>query len=193
MTGLYALYPRAAYYALKKGSRSLIHMDRMPIARLSNHSFSGKSILAEQHWRLEEIKLPWKAKSKSLASISRFSARFNTYSTGGSLAKAPTKMQANVTQYPDELGFDHMQTFFVGVQANPAPNVQADVEFSMVGNVADNPIDGAAKEILLVKEENPFRLYGASLKWNEKWFNLDAFYREATTTGAMKEFLWIIP
>ena len=33
-------------------------------------------------------------------------------------------------------------------------------------------------KILLVKERTPLDLYGASLKWNEKWFNLDAFYRK---------------
>ena len=70
-----------------------------------------------------------------------------------------------------------MQTFFVGVQANPAPNVQADVEFSMVGNASGKPNRGYSTKILLVRER-PFRLYGASLKWNEKWPNLDAFFRK---------------
>jgi hypothetical protein len=34
-----------------------------------------------------------------------------------------------------------MQSFFVGVTANPAPNFSANVQFNVLGNVAENPID----------------------------------------------------
>ena len=177
VSGLYTLYPRAAYYALKKVHEFDPYGPEANSATLESF-FSNEINLSAAALEARGDKAALESQSKSIASISRFSARFNTYSTGGSLVSTPQDASPNVTQYPDELGFDHMQTFFVGVQANPAPNVQADVEFSMVGNVAENPIDEIFYENPSRQGENPFRLYGASLKWNEKWFNLDAFFRK---------------
>jgi hypothetical protein len=34
-----------------------------------------------------------------------------------------------------------MESYFIGVQGNPSSNMRANVNFNVLGNVADNPID----------------------------------------------------
>ncbi len=34
-----------------------------------------------------------------------------------------------------------MESYFIGIEGNPAPNMRANVNFNIVGNVAGNPID----------------------------------------------------
>jgi hypothetical protein len=45
------------------------------------------------------------------------------------------------TAYPDQLGFDHMESFFIGVEAKPSESFRANVSFNVLGNVATNPIN----------------------------------------------------
>jgi hypothetical protein len=40
---------------------------------------------------------------------------------------------------PNQLGFDHMQSYFIGVQIHLQN--EANVNFNVLGNVAENPID----------------------------------------------------
>ena len=73
--------------------------------------------------------------------ISKLRAEFTTFNTGGSLITTPDTADPNESIYPNELGFDHMQSYFIGVEGNPAPNMRAEVNFNVLGNVAENPID----------------------------------------------------
>jgi hypothetical protein len=34
-----------------------------------------------------------------------------------------------------------MESYFIGVQGNPSSNMRANVNFNVLGNVAENPID----------------------------------------------------
>ncbi|HPT31676.1 MAG TPA: hypothetical protein PLW67_07545, partial [Prolixibacteraceae bacterium] len=94
------------------------------------------------------------------------------------------------TLYPNQLGFDQMQSFYFGVEANPAPNFRANVEVNVLGNVALNPIDqifyenrGRPVEVksdngnIKIESFNRVQVYNASYSWNHKLFDLTGFYR----------------
>jgi hypothetical protein len=83
-----------------------------------------------------------------------------------------------------------MQSYFIGVEGNPAPNVRAEVNFNIVGNVARNPIDEIFYESttrpLTVQTQDGqvvpgdverLNLYQAEFEWNAKDFDLRGFYR----------------
>ena len=123
-------------------------------------------------------------------SLSRLSAQNTTFNTGGSLISTPDVADPNNPVFPNQLGFDHMQSFYVGVAANPSSNFSADVEFNVLGNVALNPIDqifyenrGRPVEVsgsngnVTLGSVNRVQVYKASYHWDHKLFDLKGFYR----------------
>lgn len=181
--GYYELYPRAAYYALKE-----VHQIN-PYEKNNN---------LEQHFsKIELMDAVLKARgdkaastSKEKLSISNLRAEFTTYSTGGSLITTPKVPNPNANIYPNKLGFDHMQSYFVGVEGNPASNMRANVNFNILGNVAENPIDEIFYENrgrrttvnsdngnVTLNDFNRVQVYNANFEWNGKQFDARGFYR----------------
>ncbi|HQV67898.1 MAG TPA: glycosidase, partial [Saprospiraceae bacterium] len=91
---------------------------------------------------------------------------------------------------PNQLGFDHTQSFYVGVEAKPTNNMRANVEFNVLGNVAQNPIDqifyeNRGRPVLIkgnngtftLQDNNRVQVYRATYAWDHKLFNLNGFYR----------------
>ena len=120
--------------------------------------------------------------------MSNFRANFETYNTGGTLITTPDEPDPNAvaapgqTTFPDELGFDHMQSFFFGVEANPSPNLRASASFNLVGNVAANPINEIFYENIVrdrvgTRSDGNLRLYNAEFDWTTKEFDFRGFYR----------------
>jgi hypothetical protein len=82
-----------------------------------------------------------------------------------------------------------MQSFFVGVEGNPAANLRAEVVLNVVGNVAQNPIDEIFYETItrriivdedtdaVVNQGDRVNLYQAEFEWNAKDFDVRGFYR----------------
>lgn len=183
--GLYTLYPRAAYYALKQihaYSPYDVATDSVQ-AHLDETALTQSMLLANADKSAREQK-------KSSIYLSDLQATFTTFNTGGSLISTGQPGISNAPAYPKKLGFDHMQSFNVGVTANPAPNVTANVQFNILGNVAENPID----EVFYENRGRPITvrnpdgtqqnivndrivLYKSSLSWNSTYFNLTGFYR----------------
>lgn len=183
--GLYTLYPRAAYYALKQihaYSPYDVATDSVQ-AHLDETAITQSMLLANADKSAREQK-------KSSIYLSDLQATFTTFNTGGSLISTGQQGISNAPAYPKKLGFDHMQSFNVGVTANPAPNVTANVQFNILGNVAENPID----EVFYENRGRPITvrnpdgtqqnivndrivLYKSSLSWNSTYFNLTGFYR----------------
>ncbi|RNC84263.1 MAG: glycosidase [Winogradskyella sp.] len=186
--GLYTLYPRAAYYALKE-AHNLNPYDEGVDAGFVENYFKNISLMgAVLKARGDKAALGGGDAEK--LSLSRLSANFSTYSTGGSLISTPetpdpTQPEAN----PNQLGFDHMQSFFIGIEGKPASNVRAEVVFNAVGNVARNPIDEIFYETItrrltvdsntneITNEGDRVTLYQAEAEWNTQEFDLRAFYR----------------
>jgi len=184
--GTYELYPRAAYYALQQ------------IHSINPYSAKGPMVI-KQFESISAIDATLKARGDKAALqstdkgklyLSNLQANFNTYNTGGSLISTPEVADPSSTSYPSNLGFDHMQSFNVGVTAKPAPNMIANVQFNILGNVAINPIDEifyenrgrplivqTANGLEKVNSNNRIQLYKADYTWDAKDFKMHGFYR----------------
>ncbi|MFO7798309.1 glycoside hydrolase family 2 TIM barrel-domain containing protein [Rhodohalobacter sp.] len=187
LNGFYELYPTAAYYVLKEVHEFEPYEMGVGTEDLESH-FSEISVVGEN--LRASTGGGSGGGSSDLISLSRFTAMFETYNTGGSKITTPDDADPDVVQYPDELGFDHMQSYLIGVEANPSPNMRAEVVANVLGNVAENPIDeifyenrGRAVELMgqngnvTAESLNRVDIYSASYSWNDEYFNLDGFYR----------------
>lgn len=185
--GTYDLYPRAAYYALK---------DLLQQSPLSGGDAKAQ-ITSFGDVQLSEAMLKARANSagaqneeKSKLYLSDLQINFTTYNTGGSLISTPKESDPSSTGYPDKLGFDHMESFNIGVTARPVSNLTANVQFNVLGNVATNPIDeifyeNRGRKITVntptgqqtINPGNRVQLYRSSLSWDARYFKLTGFYR----------------
>lgn len=184
--GFYTLYPRSAYYVLKEVHK----LNPYASSQSGIESHFGNIQIMDATLRARGDKAALDAKQGGMIRLSKLRAEFTTFSTGGSLITTPDDADDNVTQYPNQLGFDHMQSFYVGVEGNPSANMRANVEFNILGNVALNPIDeifyeNRGRPITLerngedvrIDSNNRLQVYRASYSWNHNLFNLNGFYR----------------
>jgi hypothetical protein len=186
--GFYQLYPRTAYYVLKDVHQFNPFASGTTLASINSHF--DKAQIMDASLRARGDKAALDSNKGGKIRFSRLSAEFTTFNTGGDLITTPSAVNPNVTQYPNKQGFDHMQSYFIGVEANPASNATLNVEFNILGNVALNPIDeifyenrgrpiaveGKNGEVML-QDNNRVQIYRASYKWNHNLFNLNGFYR----------------
>ncbi|WP_104734969.1 glycoside hydrolase family 2 TIM barrel-domain containing protein [Hanstruepera ponticola] len=186
--GLYDLYPRAAYYTLKEAHR-LNPYDEGMTSEFLNDYFKNIQIM-DAVLKARGDKAALESQSSQKLGISQLRAEFTTFSTGGSLITTPDEPNEDDLVFPDELGFDHMQSFYVGVEANPTANMRANVNVNIVGNVAENPIDeifyenrartravNTAEGELQLSDIERVKIYSAEYEWNAKDFDLRGFYR----------------
>ena len=186
--GLYQLFPRAAYYALRDAHQLDVYAAGSTAAAIQQYfdqiSITSAVLQARGDRAAQEGTQAAKIR------LSRFSANLSTFNTGGSLISTPQQSDPAGNTYPSRVGFDHMQSFFIGVQANPAPNVRGNVELNVVGNVAENPIDqifyeNRARPLQVntpngkvrLQDINRVQVYRASFNWDHQYFKLDGFYR----------------
>jgi hypothetical protein len=186
--GTYQLYPRAAYYTLKEVHQFNPYSNDNSSAKLTSYFNEIQQMDAALKARGDKAALDSKKTEK--IRFSRLSAEFTSFNTGGSLITTPKDAVANSTGYPNQLGFDHTESYFIGVEGSPVSNMTANVEFNILGNVALNPIDeifyenrgrpvtvsGPDGDVTL-QSNNSVQIYRASYKWDEKLFNLNGFYR----------------
>ncbi|MGD1947577.1 MAG: glycoside hydrolase family 2 TIM barrel-domain containing protein [Croceivirga sp.] len=187
--GLYELYPRAAYYALLEAHQLTPYDDNINLDIIDNYFDNINLMGAELRARGDKAAL--KGEQSGLLRISNLQAKFSTFSTGGSLITTPdTPNPDEPNTFPNQLGFDHMQSYFIGVEGNPASNMRAEVNVNVVGNVAQNPINEIFYENnsrpidvstdvgdVVVSDVNRIRVYQAEFEWNAKEFDLRGFYR----------------
>lgn len=186
--GYYDLYPRAAYYVLKDVHQFNPYAEGQNLNRLREYFDNISEVDARLRARGDKAALGGGSSEK--IRLSSFSAQFSTFNTGGNLITTPNEPNPNDVTYPNQLGFDHMQSFFFGVEANPSANVRANVELNLLGNVALNLIDevfyenrGKPIEVVgpdgnvTLRDVNRVQLYRASYDWNHEYFDLNGFYR----------------
>jgi len=185
--GFYELFPRTAYYVLKEVHKFDVYAQGQTIEDIKKY-FNDIDIF-DAYLRARNSGSST-GDTGSKIKLSRFTANFTTFNTGGDLITTPEEPVLNERNYPNQLGFDHMQSFFVGVEANPAPNMRASMEVNILGNVAQNPIDelfyenrGAPAELVAIggnitsRDLNRVSLYRGTYTWDQEYFKLDGFYR----------------
>ncbi len=188
--GLYTLYPRAAYFALQDVHRLNPYAEGVTVESINNDLANVAVIDAVLKARGGTAGL--EAQKISKIRISKLQAEFQTFSTGGDLISTPVDENSTADEvYPNKRGFDHMESYYVGIEANPTSDIRANVDFNVLGNVATNPIDeifyenrgrpveviNSDNEIVTLSDNNRVQVYQANVEWNNKWFDLNAFYR----------------
>jgi len=184
--GLYTLYPRAAYYALKEVHQLNPYDPNVNSEFMSNHFDNIQLMDAVLRARGDKAALGGNEKIR----LSSLRAEFTTFNTGGTLITTPDTADPDSDTYPNQLGFDHMQSYFIGVEGNPSSNMRANVNFNILGRVAENPIDeifyenrGRAVRVnsntgeVVLSDVDRVRVYNAEFEWNAKDFDLRGFYR----------------
>ncbi len=187
--GLYDLYPRAAYYVLKEAHNINPFAEGASLEYVDN-AFSNISLI-DAVLRARGDKAALTSGTNQKLSISNLRAEFTTFNTGGSLITTPKNEDTETTTYPNKLGFDHMESYYFGVEGRPTSNMRANVNLSVLGNVAENPIDeifyenrGRSKTVntetgnLELTDLNRVQVYNAEFEWNAKEFDLRGFYRK---------------
>jgi len=186
--GLYELYPRAAYYALKEAHQLNPYEAGVTGEFVSNYFDNIQLMDAVLRARGDKAALVGEKNGK--VRISDMRMELTTFNTGGSLISTPKEADPDKLTYPNQLGFDHMESYYFGVEAKPSESVRANVTFNVLGNVANNPIDeifyentGRSREVktgdgtLLLEDINRVKVHNADFSWNSKYFNLTGFYR----------------
>jgi len=187
--GNYQLYPRAAYYLLKDLHKFNPLTPGNSTEKLYQHF--GNFEIMDAALRARADKAALSVGSIEKIRISNLRIESTTFNTGGSLITTPNVAAENNTVFPNQLGFDHMQSYFIGVEGNPAPNMKANVNFNVLGHVAENPIDeifyenrGRSRSVKTIEGDylnltdlNRLQVYNANFEWNTKEFDLRGFYR----------------
>jgi hypothetical protein len=186
--GFYQLYPRSAYYVLKDIHKFNPFAENVSKVKINTHFDEANLMDASLRARADKAALA--GNESDVLKISNLRAEFTTFNTGGSLLTTPESDDPNTNVYPNKLGFDHMESYFIGVEGNPSANMKANVNVNILGRVAENPINeifyenrGRAQNIITDEGEvftndiNRVQIYNASYKWNAKDFELRGFYR----------------
>ena len=184
--GLYTLYPRAAYYALKEAHDLNPYGLGVTGATVAKHFSDIPLMGAVLKARGDKAALGGNRKIR----LSTLRAEFTTFNTGGSLLTTENLNDVSGQTYPNKTGFDRMESYYVGVQGQASPNMRAEVNFNILGNVAGNPIDeifyeNVGRTITVsspngpvnLTDNNRFRVYNASFEWNAENFEMRGFYR----------------
>ena len=186
--GLYDVYPRAAYYALRDAFKLDAYAPTTDIDAIREHFGNIEPMGAVLEARGDASSLQTDVLNK--VRVSSLRMEFETYSTGGENISTPP-IEEPQESYPSFLGFDHGQSFFADIEAKPNDGIIGRVSLNILGRVPKNPIDeifyenrGRSRTIEdnngdLVELESLERvkIYQASVTWDDRWFNLDAFYR----------------
>ena len=186
--GNYELYPRAAYYALKEAHQLNPYIDGINLQFVQD--FFNRLSLTDAVLKARGDKAALIGTETSKIRLSNMRAEFTTFNTGGSLLTTPDSPNPDENVYPNQLGFDHMQSFFIGVEGNPAPNMRANFNVNILGDVAENPIDeifyeNRGRTVSLNSIDGPIpitdldrvQLYNAEFEWKTKEFDVRGFYR----------------
>ena len=186
--GHYQLYPRAAYYVLKEIHKFNPYASSENSNGVKTHFETANIIDAALRARADKAALA--GNEGDVIRLSNLRAEFTTFNTGGSLLTTPNVDDPETNKYPNKVGFDTMESYFIGVEGNPSANMKANINFNILGNVAENPINeifyenrGRAQTLLsndgevYTNDVNRVQIYNASYKWTAKDFEIRGFYR----------------
>ncbi len=185
--GLFYVYPRAAYYALKQAFTLDPYAPTTTLETIRAHFKKIDPVVAEVDARADKASLL--AESSSRVQVAGLRLEFETYNSGGYLTNIPKKGVASNT-WPGFRGFDHLESFYVDFRAQPKGNVVATLSLNILGHVPENRIDeifyeNRGRPRTIIADDQPYemediervKVYQASISWDDRWFRLDGFYR----------------
>ncbi|MCK4773377.1 MAG: glycosidase, partial [Candidatus Krumholzibacteria bacterium] len=186
-SGQYDVYPRAAYYALRKAFALDPYAPDTDLAKIREHYGSIHPATAALEARGNTAMQ--KSSAPGLVSVRNVRMEFETFSTGGSNISTPEQDEPG-TKVPAFLGFDNLQSFYTDFEVRPSGNVVGTVSINILGNVPVNPIDeifyeDRGRRQTIEVDGEPLRLddiervkvYNATVSWEDRWFSLNGFYR----------------
>ena len=190
--GLYAVYPRAAYYALREALQLDPFSPDTDLNAIRAHFQRIDPTVAALVARGDNAS--YVADTQSRVRMSNLRMHFETYSTGGAQISTPPAEDPQES-FPSFLGFDHLQSFWADFQVKPAENVTGNVSLSILGHVPVNPIneifyENRGRQQTLLKEDGTIqrlegiervKVYRADVSWDDRWFRMDGFYRSGHT------------
>jgi len=187
-SGFYKLYPRAAYFALKKAYMLDPYGPAITLEKIRQH-FNDINLMG----------MVLEARGNKAAHLSELSSRVNVsglrmeydfISTGGERISTPKNPVPGRTEYPSFRGFDYLLSFYSEITAKPAENVRGIFTLNYIGHVPENPINeifyenrGRSRTVLTeegtleLNDIERLKVYNASISWENQWFNVDGFYR----------------
>ncbi|MBA4378552.1 MAG: glycosidase [Gemmatimonas sp.] len=186
--GLYEVYPRAAYYALRDAFRLDPYAPGTDPAAIAAHfdriTAAGAALEARGASASLETDALGKVRVKGLR------LEYETYSTGGENVSTPPSSTPQAA-FPSYRGFDNGQSFYADLEAKPSGAVTGRLSLNVLGHVARNRIDevfyenrgrpqavrAADGSVLQLDANERVKVYRSSLSWNDKRFDLEAFYR----------------
>ncbi len=186
--GIYDVYPRAAYYALRDAFRLDPYAKNTDQDRIRAY-FGGIQPMAEVLTaRGDAASLETNQLSK--VRLAGLRMEFETYGTGGKNISTPPASRPQ-NSYPSYLGFDHGQSFYADFEAKPSEAVIGRLSVNVLGRVPQNPIDeifyenrgrpvkiaNAPGDTVTLNSIERVKVYQGSVTWDDRNFSLDAFYR----------------
>ncbi len=182
------LYPRAAYYALRRVHSLNPYAPDTDQEKIDEFFGSINPTSLQLEARGDRAALVSDALQR--VRISGVRIELETFQTGGQGVSTPAEPIPGANARPASLGFDHMQSYYAQVEAHPSDNVLSTLTVNYLGHVPDNPIDelyyenrgrvravqGDEGEFQLTSIER-LKVYEASLSWDSHWFLLNGFYR----------------
>ena len=185
--GLYEIYPRAAFYALRQAFTLDPYAPGTDLGAIRAHFDAVRPMAAEVAARGSRAALL--AETSSRVRLAGARLELETFHTGGERVSTPEAEQEG-TALPAFRGFDHLESFYFDVEATPAQNVTGRVSVNVLGNVPRNPIDeifyekrgqsrtlAGDSQTLDIESLERVKIYRASVSWADRWFQLDGFYR----------------
>ena len=163
---LYDLYPRAAYYAMRKVFALDPYAATTTTAAIAAHFATITPGVATLEARGDRAALVTGTLER--ARISGVRMDLETISTGAKLVR-PAAFGDPAFQ-----GYDKFQSFYADLQADPSPAVTGKLSLNVRGDIPHNTIDQIFYEN---RTPDRVRVYQASINWDDRLFSLNAFYR----------------
>ena len=202
--GLYHVYPRAAYYALQKAFKLDPYAQSTDLDAIKAHFGAiqpGSAVVAARAARASML-----ADKHEMVRLSGLRAHYSNFSTGGDKVTTPD-FKGSGTSYPSFKGFDHMESFYADFEAKLSEALTTNLSVNILGNVPENPINeifyenrGRARNIetdggtFSLEDIERVKVYRGSVSWDDRWFNLEGFYRTGHTHwGYEGDFFGLYP
>ena len=178
--GLYKLYPRSGFYVLKEGCKLNPYADSTNLQTIRQHWGNLRAAELGQPYDVSSLK--GLVENLEIIRALNLSMEFETFTTDGNLVDDPQR---------DTGRFDHLESFYLDFQVQPASNVRASVSLNVLGNAPQNPINeiffedralpqtviGTDGEDVVINDIERLKVYQAKIDWKSEYFDLEGFYR----------------